>query len=498
LNSETTDTQPSRTHVSSTRSGAAAAFLSAIFPGLGQAYLGDRRAALRFATPVIALLLVAAMVVLGIVFSPNALARAITLAVDPFISLVLLVVLLVMGAWWIAAVVHAWRGGPHNGVASVVVVAVLVFAVGIGEVWGATSLWRIHNGQERIFTGNPLDGTPPPATPSPTPLAAGATIDPAATPTPRPPDYVDPREQETNEPEPTIEPGPTPEFDIRQIDPQSDGLLNVLLVGLDWQPGRTSKRTDTILVVSANSDTGELLMFSFPRDVARFPLFSGGTYNGKINTFAGYANRSPEVYPEGGMRALALEVGYLLGIPIDYYASVNMPGFMSVVELVGGVTVNNTRDIRDDTLQFYLAPGEHRLNAADALRYVRSRHGSGGDFGRNDRQQQVLAALRREFLKPQNLARLPEIVEAMSQLLSTDFPPSQIDQLLQLADEVEDEPSESWIFKYPQWADHLRRTETGGRSVIFLRMDRIAAMSIERFGEKSLWDGRPVPPPPTR
>jgi LCP family protein required for cell wall assembly len=267
-------------------------------------------------------------------------------------------------------------------------------------------------------------------------------------------------------------------------------------VGLDWQPGRTSKRTDTILVVSANSETGEVLMFSFPRDTARFPLYDGGTYNGKINTFAGFANGDVERYPERGMRSLAYEVGYLLGIPIDYYASVNMPGFMSVVEQVGGVTVTNTRNINDDRLQFYLEPGTYRLNPADALRYVRSRHGSGGDFGRNERQQQVLAALRRELLKPDNIGRLPDIVEALSQVINTDFPPEQVDQLVELADRVQEEPSQSWVFQYPEWATHLRRIYTNGRSVIFLRMDKIAALSIELFGEKSLWNGKKVPPPP--
>jgi LCP family protein required for cell wall assembly len=318
-----------------------------------------------------------------------------------------------------------------------------------------------------------------------------------ATATQRPPDYVDPRDEPSDEPEPTIEPGPTPEFDIRQIDAESDGILNVLLAGLDWKPGRDSKRTDTILVVSANSQTGEVLMFSFPRDTARFPLYDGGTYQGKINTYAGWANRNPELYPDGGLKALSFEVGYLLGIPIDYYASVNMPGFMSVVEMVGGVTVTNDRTIHDDTLQFYLEPGTYRLNAADALRYVRTRHGSGGDFGRNERQQQVLAALRNELLKPENVTRLPDIVEALSQVINTDFPPEQVDQLVQLADQVEAEPSRSWIFKYPEWATLVagRHTATG-RSVTYFRMDKIAALSIELFGERSLWNGRKVPPPP--
>jgi LCP family protein required for cell wall assembly len=487
LSSDTEQTTPSRAPVAEPRSGAVAAVLSAIFPGAGQLYLGERRTALIFAAPVIALL---AFVVF--VFLNRSLAVRI---LDPSVSFALMIVALMYGIWWIVAVVHAWRGGWHQGLASAVLVVALILVVGSTDVFGAYQLWRIRNAGEDIFGGiNPLNETPPPATPSPTPLPPGATIDPSATPTPRPPDYVDPSSEPSDEPEPSIDPGPTPEYNITEIDANSDGYLNVLLVGLDWMPGRTSKRTDTILVLSANHETGEVLMFSFPRDSARIPLYNGGTFHGKINTFAGFANRNPEVFPEGGLKSLAYEAGYLLGIPIDYYASINMPGFQEVVRLVGGVDVVNTRNITDDTLQFYLPPGEYRLGPDDALRYVRSRHGSGGDFGRNERQQQVLSALRKELLKPENLAKLPDIVEALSLVINTDFPPDQIDTLVALADQVEEEPSQSFIFRYPEWASHQRRIFTCGRSVIQLRMDKIAALSIELFGENSLWNGKTPPP----
>lgn len=512
MNTETTNTNPSRASAArrrsgrfapaatrrsgavaaaaNRRSGPVAALLSAVFPGLGQAYLGDRRMAVIFAAPVIALLIFGALMLTN--------RGAALRLLDPTVSFALVIVVLLFGIWWLAAIFHAWRGGLRNGTASVATILALVLLVGAADVYGAVYFWRIHNGSEGIFTGNPLDATlPPPTPPGAIALPPGVTPDPNATPTQRPPDYVNPREEPTNQPEPNIEPGAIPGFDITQIDAESDGLLNVLLVGLDWQPGRSSKRTDTILVVSANSDTGEVLMFSFPRDIARFPLYNGGVYDSRINTFAGFANRNPQLYPEGGMRALAHEVGYLLGIPIDYYASVNMPGFISVVEQVGGITVDNMRHIRDNNLQFYLAPGTHRLGSADALRYVRSRHGSGGDFGRAERQQQVLAALRREILKPENIAKLPDIVESLSQVINTDFPPGQLDQLVALADQVQAEPSESWIFRYPEWAVNMRRVDTGIRTAIVLRMDKIAALSIEQFGEKSLWNGRSAPSPVT-
>jgi LCP family protein required for cell wall assembly len=491
LTSDTTDTTQSPAPDAKPRSGAIAAVLSAIFPGLGQAYLGDRRNAIIFAAPVIALFAFVGFVVLN----RNVAFRVL----DPSVSLALIVIIVAYGIWWIAAILNAWRGGGHVGTASAVLVVFLALLVGTGDAFAAWSMWRVRNASETIFTANPLDETPPPPTPSPTPMPAGETADPLATPTQRPPDYVDPNDPDNNptdEPPETIDPGPTPQVDITTIDAQNDGLLNVMLVGLDWQPGRNSKRTDTILIVSANPDTGDVMMFSFPRDSARFPLYNGGTYNGKINTFAGFANNSPD-YPDGGLKSLAYEVGYLLGSPVDYYASVNMPGFLSVIDQVGGVTVTNTRNIHDDTLQFYLEPGTYRLSPADALRYVRTRHGSGGDFGRAERQQQVLAALRKEILKPENIARLPDIVEALSTVINTDFPPDQIDRLVQLADQVSSDVTQSWVFgSAGGWSVHLRRIFTCGRSVQFLNIPKIAELSIELFGEKSLWNGVTPPPVP--
>ena len=90
----------------------------------------------------------------------------------------------------------------------------------------------------------------------------------------------------------------------------------------------------------------------------------------------------------------------------------------------------------------------------------------------------MLTALRKEMLKPQNLTKLPDIIEALSQVITTDFPPDKIDQLLALSDIVEEEPSRSWIFKTPQWATHLPWHKAGGRPVTFPRMDKIAELSI--------------------
>jgi LCP family protein required for cell wall assembly len=470
------------------RSGVIAALLSVLFPGLGHAYLGRSKDAAKFAMPVVFGLMLLAVAVVA----AGGIARFGARIIDPTIAFATLVVVILVGLWWIIAMLHAWRFGEHGSGASIVALLALVLVVGAIDGYGAMSLWRIRNADIAIFTGDPTLEEAPSPSPSPTKTPAGKTPDPLATPTQRPPDYVDPSENPTDEPEPSLAPGPTPGYDITQIDAESDGLLNVLLAGVDWMPGRVGARTDTMLVVSVNSATGEVLMFSFPRDLQRFPIYNGGTYSGKLNTFAGVSKRYPDQFPDPGMPALAHQIGFMLGVPIDYYASVNMPGFMTVVDAVGGVTVHNERQIADDHLQFYLSPGEHRLNPADALRFVRSRKGqSGGDFARAKRQQAMLAGLRREMLKPQNLARMPDVVEALSQVINTNFPPERIDQLLALAETVEEEPSRSWVFKNPDWAELLRRRDTGlKRTILTPRMDKIGELSIELFGEKSLYNGQ--------
>ena len=489
---------------SQARSGSLAAVLSAIFPGLGQAYLRRPRTALVFALPM-------TLVVLGLVVIFSARGAAYRV-IDPTIAFALIVLAVVVGIWWISAVIDAWLAGHHAGSAAVAIVILMVFAIGGADAFASVQLWRVRNAGIEIFTGDPLDpannpylnatASPSPGpSPSPTPSTVygqpTGTPAPTPSPTPRPPTYVDPSDDPGDEPTPTIEPGPTPVVDVTALDAQDDGLLNVLLGGVDWLPGRVGARTDTMVVISINSDTGEVLMFSFPRDTQRFPLFTGGTFPGKLNTFAGVSKLYPEVFSEPGMKSLAYEIGFLLGVPIDYYASVNMVGFMDVVAQVGGVTVCNEREIADDQLQFYLPPGLQHLGPEDALRYVRSRHGqAGGDFARARRQQQVLAALRKELLKPDNVTRLPDIIEALADVINTDFPPERISDLVHLADQVEAEPSRSWVFKYPEWAQLNTRAETGGRQVVELRMEKIATLSVQLFGEKSLYYGHLPNPTP--
>jgi LCP family protein required for cell wall assembly len=463
-------------------SATVAATLSFLFPGAGQAFARRWRAALVFAVPALLVVLLLASEL------SQGTSHLIGRLFDPWFSLSFILGAIALGAWRVAAVFHAWRAGRRSPLSWLLLPVLLVLIVGM-HGYAVVNAAALMGAGDRIFSGEGDILDEPSPTPTISPGASGVIVEPSPTVDPQatvPPGWEDYVDDFVPEPEPQIDYGPAAEYNIADIDEHADGLLNVLLVGIDWKPGRSHRLTDSMIVVSVNSETGAVYMFSFPRDLARFNLYDGGTYNGKLNTFAGFANRNPERYPEGGLQSLSYQVGYLLGVPIDYYAAVDIPGFDTVLRALGRVTITVDKEINDTYTGFHIMPGTHRLTPEQTMMYVRSRKGT-SDFARARRQQQVLTALRQEMLKPEQLANLPSIVDAISGVLRTNYPREQIDHLLTLANQVDESPTNTWVFKFPEWAHHPPRSETNGRSLMFLKMDRIEALSIELFGAKSLY-----------
>ena len=139
-------------------------------------------------------------------------------------------------------------------------------------------------------------------------------------------------------------------FDGQTLGARSDGdtaripgtneRLNVLLIGMDKGRGRDHALTDTLIVVSLDPVGKSVSMASLPRDLVNVPLGDGRTFGPKLNSLLSYATRHPKDFPAGGTRTLEDAVGALLGIPIHYYATVDLAGFAKMVDAVGGVDVN--------------------------------------------------------------------------------------------------------------------------------------------------------------
>jgi polyisoprenyl-teichoic acid--peptidoglycan teichoic acid transferase len=228
--------------------------------------------------------------------------------------------------------------------------------------------------------------------------------------------------------------------------PPLDGeRLNVLLIGIDSGPGRTEALTDSMIVVSLDPIGRTVSMVSIPRDLASVPLGNGNVFGPKINSLMSWAEAHPTEFPHGGVRALEDAVGALLGIPIHYYARVNLHGFVAMVDAVGGVDVSVRKALADPNYGGFgvgpgwsIEPGAHHLDGANALAYARIRKSTGeSDFTRAARQQEVLVALRDRAVGAGLLFSLPRLLPAIGATVRTDLPQDRLPQLAALAEQID-------------------------------------------------------------
>ena len=216
------------------------------------------------------------------------------------------------------------------------------------------------------------------------------------------------------------------------------------------------------------------------------------------------ARNDPTQFPDGPMLTLTREIGYMLGVPINYYAAINLEGFQKMVDLVGGVDVDNPKPINDPlydwfdgTHGFTLSAGKHHLDGRTALAYVRSRQGLGdNDFTRAARQQQVLVALRAKLGSTGLLQKLPDLLKVAGKTIRTDFPPAQVREYLELANSIPDDGIDRHVLG-PPYAVSPPLNTTGGTYILQIDFKKWAAMSIKVFGADSAYkSGAPGSAPP--
>ncbi|MFP8782879.1 LCP family glycopolymer transferase [Planococcus plakortidis] len=196
--------------------------------------------------------------------------------------------------------------------------------------------------------------------------------------------------------QPSVERTEIVEFD--QQDP-----FSVLLLGVDEREDDRG-RSDTMVVMTVNPETQSTKMVSIPRDTYTEIVGRGTT--DKIN----------HAYAFGGIEMSMNTTENLLDIPIDYVVQVNMEGFEDIVDAVDGVTVNNS-------LAFDNFPeGEIELNGEQALDYVQMRkQDPRGDFGRQDRQKQVIQGIMRKGASINSLWNYKDIFDALGQNVRTNM-----------------------------------------------------------------------------
>lgn len=201
--------------------------------------------------------------------------------------------------------------------------------------------------------------------------------------------------------------------------------IAVMILGSDVRQGDQDKgRADTIMVATINPTTNQVDLLSIPRDTH---IQLAGTYgiDDKINATHAY----------GGIPYLQENIEQLLNIPIDGYAMVNFDGFVELVDAVGGVDVNapfafNAPIAHTGETETVYA-GEQTLDGDTALGYVRMRkEDPRGDFGRQERQREVVRSLVKKLLQPQNITRYNELADLLAKNIETNVTSDQADLLI--------------------------------------------------------------------
>lgn len=212
-----------------------------------------------------------------------------------------------------------------------------------------------------------------------------------------------------------------------------DGLLKddqllFLLAGIDINTDKVTAdkektRSDTLMLVKANFETGEITLISLPRDSF---VQVNGQYT-KLNHAHSY----------GGIDLTMKTVREWLNLDLNYYVEVNFDAVKTIVDSLGGVDY----EIPDNGIEYKVAdtkgnwkvlkPGKQKLKGEDALAFLRFRNGySTGDIGRVKAQQDFLKTFARQFLDQANIKTAPAMVQLMINDVNTNIPFRKLGALL--------------------------------------------------------------------
>lgn len=263
-----------------------------------------------------------------------------------------------------------------------------------------------------------------------------------------------------------------------------ESRLTVLMMGMDNRPGEQTCRTDTMIVISLDPETESIGILNIPRDTY-VEIPNHGLQ--RINTACVLGNLdSPGKGPELAMQT----VQYNFGIRVNEYMLVSFQSFISLIDRIGGVDVNNISVINDQTYPdmsygydpFYLDVGEHHLDGATALKYARSRHNS-DDIDRQRRQQEIIFAVRQRVLNLDMLDDLalqaPGIWSDLEDGIDTSLSLEQIVRLALFAQNVEEQNIHKGVV---DWNYLFSYRTPGGASVAVPRRSSLSQLMTDVFG----------------
>jgi polyisoprenyl-teichoic acid--peptidoglycan teichoic acid transferase len=204
------------------------------------------------------------------------------------------------------------------------------------------------------------------------------------------------------------------------------GVYTFIAAGIDTRTKEEPENTDVLMVSRVDLDAGTVRSMSFPRDLlVEIP----GVGFDKINRAYDYGSKAADGDWDAGVALMTQTMELNFGLTFDGVATTNFKGFEAVVDALGGIEVDNPYDLADSEYptedygvkEIFYPAGVQTLNGEQALEFSRTRH-QDGDDGRVMRQQLVLAALLKKAQDPATVKKLPELVKAAKDAVTTNIP----------------------------------------------------------------------------
>ena len=217
----------------------------------------------------------------------------------------------------------------------------------------------------------------------------------------------------------------------------AEDIVNILVVGQAARDGETGKMADTTMLVSINTYTEEVTVFSILRDsLVNLPAYKG-LKGGKNKFTMCYALGYQQNGTAGAMEMTNICLKDNFGIEVDYNVEVSFDGFIRMIDYLNGVELELTEAEADylnkDTLyvQRTIEPGVQVLQGMEALSYARMRKAAGdgeSDIKRTARQRKLVASLLEKF-RYMSLSELNGWIDELLPMVTTTMKPADVTAL---------------------------------------------------------------------
>ncbi|MFO3715342.1 LCP family protein [Anaerococcus cruorum] len=193
----------------------------------------------------------------------------------------------------------------------------------------------------------------------------------------------------------------------------ADGQYLILLVGVDKNGDDDDNtdftRTDTIMLLKADTKTGTMDLLSIPRD-SRIKIRDKFD---KVNHAHAY----------GGIELTMQTLRSFLGLDIDYYVQINYQALINIVDALGGVDYDVPEGVSIDKGKVQIKPGPNHLDGNEVMWYLRTRNiYNNGDIGRVNTQQGFVKAMVDEMVKKSKNMNLMTFITNYLQYVKTNLP----------------------------------------------------------------------------